>query len=170
MNSEERRTEIIHCFRSGGEPISGSVLSSKMGVSRQIIVQDVALLRAQGYDIISTNRGYVLKTPLKVSRVVHVTHTDEQIEEELNLIVDLGGCTKDVFVVHGVYGRICGDLSISSRRQVSSFMEELRSGKSSPLKNITDNTHYHTIEAENEEILDEIEQELEVRGFLLKNC
>lgn len=167
MNSEERRKEIIQIFRSGTLPVSGKTLADMFSVSRQIIVQDIALLRAQGNDIISTNRGYILKMPVRVSRVFHVHHTDEQISEELNAIVDLGGSIKDVFVVHKVYGTIRGDLGISSRRQVNVFLEQLKNGQSSPLKNITKDTHYHTVEAESEEILDEIEKELAGKGFLL---
>ena len=167
MNSEERRKEIIQTFRSGKLPVSGGSLADMFGVSRQIIVQDIALLRAQGHDIISTNRGYLLKTPARVSRVFHVHHTDEQIGEELNAIVDLGGSIRDVFVIHRVYGTIRGDLGISSRRQVSVFLEQLKNGQSSPLKNITKDTHFHTVEADSEEILDEIEKDLEERGFLL---
>ena len=168
MNSEIRRREIIDTFRTEDRPVSGAALSARFGVSRQIIVQDIALLRAQGYDIISTNRGYLLKAPARASRVFHVSHTDEQIEEEMNAVVDLGGSIRDVFVVHEVYGKICGDLKVSSRRQVKAFLQELKSGRSSPLKNITGDTHYHTVEADGEEILDEIEQELKERGFLLE--
>ena len=168
MNSEERRKEILHTFRSGNGPVSGGALSAMFGVSRQIIVQDIALLRAQGNDIISTNRGYLLKTSPKVSRVFFVNHADEQTEEELNSIVDLGGSIKDVFVEHKVYGTIRGDLNVSSRRQVAVFLEELKNGRSSLLKKITMDAHYHTVEAESIEILDEVEKELEVRGFLLK--
>ena len=168
MNNEIRRREIIDTFRTEDRPVSGAALSARFGVSRQIIVQDIALLRAQGYDIISTNRGYLLKAPARASRVFHVSHTDEQIEEEMNAVVDLGGSIRDVFVVHEVYGKICGDLKVSSRRQVKAFLQELKSGQSSPLKNITGDTHYHTVEADGEEILDEIEQELKERGFLLE--
>lgn len=167
MNSEERRKEILYAFRSGGLPISGGALSAKFGVSRQIIVQDIALLRARGNDIISTNKGYILQKPVRVSRVFQVRHTDEQIEEELNAIVDLGGSIRDVFVEHEVYGRICGELRLNSRRQVSAFMEELKSGKCSPLKKITEDTHFHTVEADSAEILDEVEKKLEEKGFLI---
>lgn len=167
INSEERRKEILYAFRSSNLPISGGALAAKFGVSRQIIVQDIALLRAQGNDVISTNRGYILQTPVRVSRVFHVRHTDEQIEEELNAIVDLGGSIRDVFVEHEVYGRICGELKLHSRRQVGVFMEELKSGKCSPLKKITEDTHFHTVEAESTEILDEVEKKLEEKGFLI---
>ena len=167
MNSEERRKEILYAFHSGNMPISGGTLSAKFGVSRQIIVQDIALLRARGNDIISTNRGYILQTPVRVTRVFQVRHTDEQIEEELNAIVDLGGSIRDVFVEHEVYGRICGELGLNTRRQVAAFMEELKSGKCSPLKKITEDTHFHTVEADSEEILDEVEKDLKERGFLI---
>lgn len=167
MNSEERRKEILCAFRSSNLPVSGGALSAKFGVSRQIIVQDIALLRAQGNDIISTNRGYILQAPLRVSRVFQVRHTDDQIEEELNAIVDMGGSIRDVFVEHEVYGKICGELGLNSRRQVGVFMEELRSGKCSPLKKITEDTHFHTVEADSVEILDEVEKKLEEKGFLI---
>lgn len=168
LNSEERRKEIIHAFHSENLPVSGGTLSAMFGVSRQIIVQDIALLRAQGNDIISTNKGYVLRTPARVSRIFHVCHTDEQIEDEMNAVVDLGGSIKDVFVIHKVYGKICGDLNVNSRRQVRAFLEELKSGKSSPLKNITEDAHFHTIEADSTEILDEVEKKLEEKGFLFQ--
>ena len=166
MTSEERRKEIIHIFRADSLPVSGGALSATFGVSRQIIVQDIALLRAQGHDIISTNRGYILKSPSRVSRIFCVSHTDDQIEEELNLIVDLGAAVKDVYIIHEVYGRICVELGICSRRQAAAFLDSIRQGKSSPLKNITDNTHYHTVEADSMEILDEVEMLLKEKGIL----
>lgn len=104
-----------------------------------------------------------------VSRVFHVAHSDAQIEEELNCIVDLGGCVKDVYVIHEVYGRIRGELEISSRRQVKNFLENIKNGVSSPLKNVTGGSHYHTVEAESEEILDEIARELKKRNMLLED-
>lgn len=168
MSGEERRNEILRVFRLAERPVSGGALSAKFGVSRQIIVQDIALLRAQGHDIFSTNRGYLFKTSQKMSRVFLVKHTDEQTEEELNAIVDLGGSIKDVFVNHKVYGTIHGELNLHSRRQVSVFLEELKNGKSSLLKKVTLDTHYHTVEAESAEILDEVEHELKARGFLVE--
>ena len=79
-------------------------LAASCQVSRQVIVQDIALLRAAGYDIISTNRGYILNSLGQVERVFKVRHTNEQMEEELNAIVDMGGCVKDVVVNHRIYG------------------------------------------------------------------
>lgn len=167
MTGKERRDSIIKMI-SGKSPVSGGSLSKSLDVSRQIIVSDIALLRAEGYDIISTNRGYFLNSPSGATIVVKVNHTDEQTEDELNTIVDLGGTVIDVFVHHKVYGKISADLNIRSRRNVKEFIENIKSGKSTPLKNITSNYHYHTISAENEEVLNIIAEELKNKGYLVE--
>ena len=133
-----------------------------------MIVQDIALIRAAGYDIISTNRGYILNAPNLVDRVFKVNHTDEQLEDELCAIVDLGGKIKNVMVNHKVYGKMEATLNINSRRKVKEFMEDIESGKSSPLKNITSNYHYHKVEADSEETLDMIEDVLRKKGYLVE--
>ena len=97
-----------------------------------------------------------------------VRHTDQQIEDELNLIVDNGGIVLDVFVDHEVYGKIRADLNVSSRRKVAEFLQEIHAGKSSPLKNITSGIHFHTVRADSEETLEHIRQELEARGYLME--
>lgn len=166
MTGKERRESIIKII-SGKSPVSGGSLSKTLNVSRQIIVSDIALLRAEGYDIISTNRGYLLNSPAGCTLVIKVNHTDEQTEDELNTIVDLGGTVINVFVNHKVYGTISADLNIRSRRNVSEFINNIKSGKSTPLKNITSNYHYHTISAENENILKIITEELNKKGYLV---
>lgn len=167
MTGKERRDSIIKMI-SGKSPVSGGSLSKSLDVSRQIIVSDIALLRAEGYDIISTNRGYFLNSPSGATIVVKVNHNDEQTEDELNTIVDLGGTVIDVFVHHKVYGKISADLNIRSRRNVKEFIENIKSGKSTPLKNITSNYHYHTISAENEEVLNIIVNALKRKGYLVE--
>ena len=137
-------------------------------VSRQIIVSDIALLRANGLTILSTNKGYIIPKQSACQRVFKVIHTDDQVGEELSLIVDNGGVVKDVFVYHKVYGVIRADMNIRTRRNVKKFLEGLSSGSSSLLKNVTGGYHYHTIEAESEEILDDIQNELAEKGFLAK--
>ena len=62
MNGEDRREKIINILRSSSTPVAGVALAKELNVSRQVIVQDVALLRANGTAIFSTNRGYVLQT------------------------------------------------------------------------------------------------------------
>ena len=148
--------------------MTGKSLAAAYDVSRQVIVQDIALIRAAGHDIMSTNRGYIINEPVTVSRVFKVKHTDEQVEEELNSIVDLGGCVRNVMVNHRVYGRMEAELNISSRRKAADFIRDLKSGKSSPLKNITSGYHYHTVEADSEETLGMIGEMLEEKGFLVE--
>lgn len=168
MNAVQRREEILKLIEGSSVPVSGSVLSKQVGVSRQIIVQDIALLKASGVDILSTNKGYVLQTPERASRVMKVVHSDDEVGDELNTIVDLGGTVENVFVWHRIYGKIEAQLSIGSRRNVSEYLESLKTGRSSPLKNVTSEYHYHTITAETEEILDLIEAELDKKGYLVR--
>ena len=159
MTNSSRRTEIIRILQESEAPQSGTALGEMLGVSRQIIVQDIALLRTSGYEIISTNRGYVLhESNANPRRLVKVRHSPERIEEELNLVVDLGGCVEDVLVNHRTYAK--------NRRDVQKFVEQLNNGVSSPLLAITDGYHFHHISAESQEVLDEIVEALDEKGFL----
>ena len=168
MTGAERRADIIKQIENSRSPVSGTKLASMYEVSRQVIVQDIALIRASGYDVLSTNRGYALNAPIKCSRILKVRHTDEQTEEELNAIVDMGGSVDSVIINHRVYGRMEAELGIRSRRNVQTFLKDIKEGKSSPLKNITSNYHYHKVEADSEETLDLIEQMLREKGFLVE--
>ena len=165
MTGSKRREELINTIKSSTSPISGKTLAQLYDVSRQVIVQDIALLRTAGYDIISTNRGYILNAPHTITRVFKVSHTDAQTEDELYSIVDLGGTVVNVMVNHRVYGHMEAPLGISSRLKVKAFIDDIKNGKSSPLKNITSNYHYHTVEADSEKTLDLIEKTLEEKGY-----
>lgn len=165
MSGEERRKQIIE--KLGEQPVSAGKLAEAFGVSRQVIVQDVALLRAEGEPVLSTSRGYVRAGGGRLARVFKVRHTDEQVLEELQLIVDAGGRVEDVYVWHKVYGKVRAEMGIASRRDADAFMEKIRSGVSAPLKNITGGYHYHTVTAESEAALDAIEAELRARGFFV---
>ena len=166
MKTAERRRSIIAFLRSEKSPVSGTVLSEQFGVSRQIIVQDITILRGSGYDILSTNRGYILQSSSAYERVFKLRHTTDHTEDELSCIVELGGSIVDVFVWHRVYGKIEAPLNIFSMRQVKQFIEGVRSGKSTELMHVTGGYHYHTVRAESEEILDRIEQALTERGYI----
>ena len=166
MKADERRKAIANLLTTEQKAVSGAALSAEFGVSRQIIVQDITALRSSGYDIISTHNGYLIqKTPLK-ERVFKVYHTTERTEEELNLIVDLGGTVVDVFVWHKVYGRMHAPLNIYSRAQVKRFIDGVRTGKSTELMHITGGYHYHTIRAESESVLDSILTALTEHDFI----
>lgn len=167
MSGTERRNQIVERIKKNAVPVSGTMLAKEFEVSRQVIVQDIALIRAAGYDIISTHRGYLLNEPISVNRVFKVQHTDEQTEEELYSIVDFGGTVANVIVNHKVYGQMEAELNINSRKKAKDFIDDIKSGKSSPLKNITSNYHYHKVVADSEETLDMIEETLQEKGFLV---
>lgn len=167
MNGTDRRKKIIEYIRTSKTPISGTQLAEILGVSRQVIVQDMALIRANGCDIISTYKGYIFQKKENASRVFHVVHTDEELEQELCLMVDMGGNVVNVMVDHEMYGHIEAELQINSRRKIREFVEDMKNGKSSPLKNITSNKHAHLVEAEDEKVLDMIEEQLKEKGFLV---
>ena len=153
MSGKERREEILQRITNSKTPVSGAALAKSCEVSRQVIVQDIALIRAAGYDVIATNRGYICSSPVRETRVFEVNHTDEQMQDELNTIVDFGGVVLDVIVRHEVYGELRAELNISSRNKVALFMEEIRQGKSRPLKNITSGEHFHTVSADSAQTL-----------------
>ncbi len=166
MTGVERRKRILELMRGAEKPISGETLGRETGVSRQVVVQDIALLRTEGLPIVATARGYVLDEPKQVTRTVKVCHTTEQTEEELTTIVDLGGNVVDVMVNHRIYGKLTAPLNIKNRRDVQGFMENLRTGKSVPLLNVTSGYHFHRISADSEEILDEIVEALRRMDYL----
>ena len=171
MEGKKRREKLIELLTMSKEPLSGSELAKTLRVSRQIIVQDIALLRATNKNILSTNKGYLLfvKEPQKFNRCFLVKHTTEQIEEELCAIVDNGGKVLDVIVMHDIYGQIEADLMINNRQDVYDFVKKVQEKKTTPLKELTDGVHLHTVEADNEEILDRIEKVLTEKNFLLKS-
>ena len=168
MGGQERREQILKILKNSDKPVAGTELAKQLQVSRQVIVQDMALIRANGVEILSTNRGYVIDEERTASRVFKVIHTDGQVEEELNLFVDHAGKVEDVFVFHKVYGVIKASMNIKSRRDVKNYMEGISTGKSTNLKNLTSDYHYHTITADDEQTLDMIQEELRQRGFLAK--
>ena len=171
MSGEERRKKVLNLIKESSEPVPGSVLSASLDVSRQVIVQDIALLRASNYDIISTTKGYILNRSKETDickAEFEINHSDEEIEKELQLIVDLGGIIKDVFIKHKVYGELHAELNIRSRRDIKNYLANMENGKAVPLKNVTSGYHFHTILAENEETLKLIKEALDENGLLVK--
>ena len=171
LDGDTRRRKLVELLHQNSRPISGSELAKTFGVSRQVIVQDIALLRANDKNILSTNKGYILYDPHtgagKVKRTIAVRHTDEQMQEELYLIVDNGGKVLDVVVEHEIYGQITADLILKNRRDVDEFIANMRKIGDRPLKELTGGVHFHTVEADSEEILLRVEQQLKEKGFWL---
>lgn len=168
MKAAERREQLKKILTESSVPVSGSALAKILSVSRQVIVTDIALLRAEGEDILSTSQGYVLSREQMCKRIFKVHHTREDCEAELNIFVDCGAIVKDVFVSHRAYGVLRGELDIRSRLDVQDFLESIRSGKSTLLSSTTEGYHYHTILAPSEKVLDMIEDQLWQKGFLAR--
>lgn len=149
-----RRYQLLTALEDSKEPLAGSYLAERFGVSRQIIVQDIALLRAEGHVIDSTTRGYRLARPSSgVRDAFGVRHAEESTELELRTLVDLGISVLDVVVYHPIYGELRGGLDLHSRRDVAQFMERLREERTMLLSMLTHGAHVHTVEAKDRETL-----------------
>lgn len=171
MTGENRRFQILQMLKDQALPLSGNALAKAFGVSRQVIVQDIALMRAENHSILSTNKGYLYRSPeaenTMPKRVFYVKHTTDQVEEEFLPITELGGKVLDVAVEHEIYGYIRVDLLIETPQDARDFAQKLRSCRDNPLKVLTDDCHYHTVAAPSERLLDLIESELREKGILL---
>ena len=171
MTGEERRNHILQMLKEQASPLSGTALANEFHVSRQVIVQDIALMRAESHDILSTNRGYIYRRedhiPSQPMRVFFVRHTGEQVLEEFMTIIDLGGKILDVVVEHEIYGQIRVDLLIENSQDAREFYEKMNHSKDLPLMALTGDCHYHTVAAPSEKLLDLIKQELDNKGYLL---
>ena len=167
MDGTERREKILKILRESDEPVSGGKFAKNFNVSRQVLVQDIALLRAKDHDIISTNKGYILQNEDRTSRVFKVKHTPDKMLDELNIIVDAGGKIEDEFVYHKMYGVIRVNMGVKSRLDAQKYVEEVNGDISLPLEMVTSGFHYHTVTADSEEILDVIQEELQKNGYLV---
>lgn len=171
MDGNERREKLIEIIAASKKPISGGELAQMLGVSRQVIVQDIALLRASDIDIISTTKGYLLyqSKEERHQRIIHVKHSTEDIEDELCTIVDNGGKVLDVHVIHEIYGQIVTELIIRNRNDVYDFVKQVNEKKITPLKELTAGTHRHTIAADSEDTLNRIVDALRKKNYLIEN-
>lgn len=170
MESEERKIEIINMLRKSEKPIKGMEVAERLGVSRQVIVQDIAILRAGGEDIIATPQGYLMQKngEGKLIKTIVCKHSGyDEIEDELNTIVDMGGKVIDVIVEHPLYGEIKSPLMISSRLDVADFKKNLIETQAEPLSSLTDGVHIHSIEIEDERAYEKIKDALKDKKYLI---
>ncbi len=171
MTSEKRRESIVADLKRSDTPLTGAFLAKQYQVSRQIIVQDVAILRAAGHDIIATPQGYLMpkvSQTQRMTRVFAVKHGQNDIEDELNTIVDYGGKILDVIIEHPVYGEFRTRLMLSTRNDVKAYLDAMKKEEAEPLSALTEGVHLHTIEADSITIFNEIEKILVQKGYLLK--
>ena len=173
LDTNTRREAVLSYLSEKNEPVSGTELARRFKVSRQVIVQDIALLRAENRNILSTNKGYSLfQSPVSrggYTAVLKVSHTMEQTMDEMNAILDYGGCMLDVFVDHDLYGQIRADLVINDQTDAMEFCEKMAHSSSKPLKVLTGDCHYHTVKVPSEKALVLIKKELAEKGILLED-
>lgn len=189
--AQTRREALLLLLKNGDEPLTGGILAQQLGVSRQIIVQDIALLRETGASIVGTSQGYVLESDSrKVTRSVEVKaearndrceasndsglcertfkvhHDPTQTRDELETIISAGGRVVNVSISHRAYGFLSAPLAIETEEDISRFINDIESGKSAPLSTATSGYHYHLIAADDEEALETIGRALADKGYL----
>lgn len=167
---EKRRQYILDYLKNAHTPVAGSELAKQASVSRQVIVQDISLLKAKGEPITATPQGYVYAEPkvdYHVRRIIAVNHTKAQTEQELTLLVDCGITVIDVTVEHPIYGEITAMLHVKNRLDVGKFIQKLRTTNASLLSELTESVHLHTIEADTAEQIEKGIAALEDAGFLI---
>ena len=168
MEAASRRQAILDRLRTADRPVSASALAAGLNVSRQIIVGDIALLRAGGAEISATPRGYVLPRATEgITRTIACRHTLAQTGQELDILVDNGCTVLDVTVEHPVYGQLTGQLQISSRYDVEQFLARIRDSDAAPLSMLTGGLHLHTLRCPNEDAYTRACAALKAAGLLL---
>lgn len=169
MTAEQRREEIEIILMNNTDPITATALAKKFSVSRQVIVGDIALMRAAGLKIIATPRGYVLNSENNKDNVFTIAckHDGDNMKTELYTVVDNGGSIIDVTVEHPVYGEISGELYISTRYEADMFLEKIKKNEAQPLMRLTDGIHLHTIKYKDENSRQRIIEALKKENILL---
>jgi hypothetical protein len=165
LTSNERRNKILYLLKMGGRPITGNEFADMFSVTRQIIVKDIAIIKAEGVEIISTHAGYKIKSNKNI-KIVAVKHNKNQIRSELESIVNNGGKVLDITVEHPIYGELTGNLGLENPVDIEIFMAKIKNSK--PLATMNDGLHLHKIEVNNEEDFLKIKQKLDELGFLVK--
>jgi len=165
---KEKIERILSILKKSEKPVSGSEIAKVLGVSRQAVVQYIAFMKEEGYNVVATPRGYVLKGEGGNKKLIAVKHRKEDIYDELMTIVKLGGKVSDVIVEHPVYGEIRGMIDVATEEDVVKFMSLLESAKAEPLLSLSDGVHLHTIEVKDEETFKKILKALSEKGYLLR--
>jgi transcriptional regulator of NAD metabolism len=171
MDGEERRKRILDILSEAKTAVTGTELSHRCKVSRQIVVGDVALMRAQGMAIISTPRGYQLVRSEMggVTKTFVCCHGNDLMRQELEAIVDNGGIVQNVCVEHDVYGYLEGALKLRSRRDVAIYIKHMEESKAELLCSISGGIHTHLVETESQDDMEAIEAALDKLGVLYKS-
>lgn len=170
MGSKERRLAILRSLNQNQDPIKGWKFAEDFKVTRQVIVKDIAILRAEGNDIIATPEGYVMNRQNNLYRRIIVSHHEKiDIRNELKSIIKYGGIVEDIIIEHPFYGEIKAMMMLKTLDDIDKFTAAFNETEVTPLSVLTGGIHLHTIIAESEDILDRIEKELKEKGFLVSD-
>ena len=170
MDTTLRRRTILEAISQDSTPTSASALAGQLGVSRQVIVGDIALLRAQGHDIMATARGYVLpvlRGPNQYLGKMACCHNAQDTLHELNIIVDLGATVVNVIVEHEIYGEITGQLNIKNREDAAVFINRVNNAEVKLLSELKSGVHLHTIACRDKAHFEQVQDALGAAGFLV---
>jgi len=167
MNYQQRRSEILRMLSQSEGYINASEFARHFGVTRQIIVSDIAILRANGKRILATRMGYRMDdAPGGQVRSIVCRHSSDQVLDEFFAVVDNGGSVTSVIVEHPVYGQLSADLNISSRYEAREFVDRLRAANASQLCDLTGGVHIHMLRVPDENAYRRITQALHEAGIL----
>ena len=170
MNSIERRDNIIKLLLESDEPIKGNTIAKKYSVTRQVIVKDIAILRAKGKNIIATPDGYIInKRQNKVKSIIAVMHNEEEMFNEMSIVIKYGGIIEDVIVEHPLYGEIAAMLMIKNYNELNKFIQNYQEQRARLLSVLTNGVHLHTISAESEDDINLIISELKKYNFIVSD-
>ena len=169
MSSKERRASILKLLLSSDKPLKGVDLASEYNVTRQIIVKDIAILRAEGRNIIATPEGYIINglVDRRIRKIIAVNHGRNELYDEMNTIIKYGGKIEDVIVEHPLYGEIKCNLMIKTIAELEAFVKAFEDSKIEPLSSLTGGLHLHTITAEDQDTLDKIEEEVIKKNYIV---
>ncbi|WP_294401084.1 transcription repressor NadR [uncultured Clostridium sp.] len=170
MNSIERRDDIVKLLLDSFSPIKGTDIAEKYNVTRQVIVRDIAILRAKGINIMATPDGYIVnRNDGKVKTIIAVNHKESEMFEEMSTVIKYGGTIEDVIVEHPLYGEIKGLLMVKNLNELNKFINKYKNQKGRLLSVLTNGVHLHTIAADTTEDIEAIIAELKAKNFLVSD-
>lgn len=166
-----RQRQLLEALNDRRDPVTGADLAALFGVTRQVVVHDIAILRAADYHILSTPQGYVVPSDdaaHRPTRILAVSHPPELAETELLILVDHGIAVRDVFIEHPLYGELRGALHLASRKDVEWFIHQVANAGATLLSSLTDGHHLHTVEYTSEQRLADAIDELRRQGIAVQ--
>lgn len=170
MNSIERRDDIVKLLLDSFSPIKGIDIAERYNVTRQVIVRDIAILRAKGINIMATPDGYIVnRNDGKVKKIIAVNHKECEMFEEMSTVIKYGGTIEDVIVEHPLYGEIKGVLMVKNLNELNKFINKYKNQKGRLLSVLTNGVHLHTIAADTNEDIEAIIAELKAKNFLVSD-